>query len=82
MPRKTKPQNPVSIWRFATVKARTGQPRSSLYASIKAGTFPRPVRLGARSVGWVDAEVQKWIDDQVMASRRSAAVRTQSTQVT
>ena len=32
-----------------------------VYRYIGEGTFPKPVSLGDRCVGWVDAEVQEWI---------------------
>jgi prophage regulatory protein len=25
------------------------------------GTFPKPVKLGARAVAWVESEVEEWI---------------------
>lgn len=38
--------------------------RSSLYAKIKVGEFPRPVRLGPRSVAWREREVRDWIESR------------------
>jgi prophage regulatory protein len=52
-----------SILRRPQVEARTGQSRSSIYAGMAAGTFPRPVPLGKKAVGWVEAEVTAWIDN-------------------
>ncbi len=59
------------ILRRRSVEAMTGLRRSTLYAYIAAGTFPRPVKLGERSVGWVEAEVEEWIA-QAVARRGSA----------
>ena len=39
----------------------TGLARSTIYKYIGEGTFPKPVSLGDRCVGWVDTEVQEWI---------------------
>ncbi len=36
-------------------------PRSTLYLYIKKNEFPKPVKLGVRSVGWVKAEVDEWL---------------------
>ena len=33
------------------------------------GRFPRPVSLCARAVGWVEAEVDKWIRERIAESR-------------
>ena len=45
--------------RFPTVKARTGLSRSTIYLRISRGTFPAPVSLGGRAVGWIEAEVNE-----------------------
>lgn len=43
------------------VEVKTGLTRSALYALIAQGLFPRPIRLGLRSVGWVEGEIDQWI---------------------
>lgn len=57
------------ILRRRQVEARTGLSRSGIYARIKEGTFPAPVALGPRAVGWVDQEISAWIAGQIQASR-------------
>jgi prophage regulatory protein len=54
-------ENPTRFIRLSQVKERVGLGRSSLYAKIKLGEFPRPVHLGARAVGWIESEVESWI---------------------
>lgn len=44
-----------------------GISRSKLYADIKAGTFPPPVNLGGRAVGWLSTEIDAWIMTQANA---------------
>jgi prophage regulatory protein len=51
----------ASVARIAEVMAQTGLPRSSLYAKVKAGTFPKPIKLGTRSVGWRVDDIEGWI---------------------
>ncbi len=48
------------------VKEATGLSRSSIYASP---TFPARVKIGARSVAWIEAEVNEWIAERIDASR-------------
>ena len=48
---------PHTMLRLPTVKARTGLSRSTIYLRISRGTFPAPVSLGGRAVGWIEAEV-------------------------
>ena len=50
---------PHTMLRFPTVKARTGLSRSTIYLRISRGTFPAPVSLGGRAVGWIEAEVKR-----------------------
>ena len=47
-----------AILRRWLVEAETGYSRSTLYLRITQGLFTKPVKLGARSVGWPAAEVR------------------------
>ena len=51
---------PQTILRRAAVERMTGLPRSTLYAKVAAGEFPKPVKLGVRSVGWFEQDVADW----------------------
>ena len=51
----------MRIIRLKVVIDSTGLSRSTLYKYIGEGTFPKPVSLGDRCVGWVDSEVHDWI---------------------
>ena len=46
------------LWRRKHVQAVTGLSRSSVYVRISEGLLPRPVPLGARAVGWPQAEIE------------------------
>jgi prophage regulatory protein len=52
----------MRILRIPEVLARTGLSRTSLYAKIAAGEFPRQVALGPRASGWREADVDRWIE--------------------
>lgn len=43
------------------VSELTGLPRSTLYLYMKNDQFPKPVKLGIRSVGWIKEEVDEWL---------------------
>ena len=49
------------------VKARTGLSRSSIYAYIDKGIFPAQVKLGERSVAWLDTEIESWVEGKINA---------------
>ena len=53
------------ILRLPAVKARTGLSRSTIYLRVSEGNFPRPVQLGGRAVGWIDAEIDEWLAQQI-----------------
>ena len=60
-------QEKLSILRRKQVEDRTGLSRSSIYLYIQEGTFPKPINLGARAVGWLENEVDKWLTDRIEA---------------
>jgi prophage regulatory protein len=62
-----------TVLRLPAVKARTGLSRSTIYLRISQGAFPRPVSLGARAVGWVEIEIQEWLEQRIEASRKASA---------
>jgi prophage regulatory protein len=53
--------------RLPAVQERVGMGRTAVYELIKAGKFPRPVKVGAASA-WIDVEITRWIE-QLAASR-------------
>ncbi|MDH4229223.1 MAG: AlpA family transcriptional regulator [Nitrospirota bacterium] len=57
------------ILRLPEVKNLTGLSRSTLYNYISRNEFPAPVGLGPRSVGWLEGDIQSWIDQRIAASR-------------
>jgi prophage regulatory protein len=61
-----------TILRLPAVKTRTGLSRSTIYLRISQGTFPKPVSLGGRAVGWVEEEIQSWLAERIAASRKAA----------
>ena len=62
-------QQALAILRRKQVEARTGLKRSTLYAKIASGEFPAPIRLGSRSVGWLESDVTSWLQARIAASR-------------
>ena len=61
-----------TILRLPAVKATTGLSRSTIYLRVTEGTFPKPVGLGSRAVGWLEAEIQDWLQRRIEASRSAA----------
>lgn len=49
------------LLRRPQVEAMTGLSRSSIYAGMDDGSFPRPKRIGQRSVAWLRSDVEAWL---------------------
>lgn len=57
------------ILRLPDVKKRTGLSRSSIYLRMSKGDFPDSISLGARAIGWVEQDVDSWLEARIEASR-------------
>lgn len=57
--------------RLTDVMTRTGLSRSSIYLAISEGKFPQNINLGARSVGWLESEIDAWMQERI--NQRSIA---------
>lgn len=62
-----------TILRLPTVKSLVGLSRSSIYLKISQGTFPKPISLGERAVGWLESDIQSWIENRIEESRQGGA---------
>ena len=62
----------ANIIKLQKVIDTTGLSRSSIYAMAAKGKFPQPIKLTDRAVGWLDSEVQEWIE--VQAAKRTSEV--------
>lgn len=59
------PSQPLKILRRPAVESITGLSRSTIYQNMQVGDFPKPIRLGAKAVGWVESEIVDWIEARV-----------------
>lgn len=70
----------LTIIRRKQVEARTGLSRSTIYAKLRRNpkrpsdydpTFPKPIAVGAKAVGWIEAEIDAWLTAQIHKSRKA-----------
>lgn len=54
--------------RMAAVEQFSGLKKSSIYAGIKDGSFPAPVRLSARAVAWKESALIRWQQTRLSTS--------------
>ncbi|KWE77263.1 hypothetical protein WL78_00435 [Burkholderia ubonensis] len=59
-----------TLIKLARVIEKTGLSRTSVYTNQ---TFPKPIKIGARAVAWVEREVDEWIAKRIAASRGESA---------
>lgn len=67
------PDPAATVWRLPAVSTFTGRSRSSILRDVPEGRFPRPIKLGENSVGWLRTEVEKWLADRIAERDRVAA---------
>jgi prophage regulatory protein len=65
----------TELERLPSVVQRTTVSRSHLYALMKAGKFPKPLRLGARAIGWRVEDIDAWIATRPIGGSWRGAVQ-------
>jgi prophage regulatory protein len=58
------------VIRLPAVKDKTGLSRSSIYLRMSKGSFPKSISLGDRAIGWLESDIDKWLEQCIAASKR------------
>jgi prophage regulatory protein len=53
--------------RLPAVQEATGLGRSTIYALIARGEFPRAVKLTGKAVAWPESRIAEWLQSRVGA---------------
>lgn len=61
------------ILRLPEVRQATGMARSSIYAGMENGTFPKSVPITEKAVGWLESEIKEWQEARIAARAVRAA---------
>lgn len=61
-----------SLIRLPEVQRRTGYSKAWIYKLIDQGRFPKPVKIGSRSIAFVESEVDEWIAERIAARDKKA----------
>ena len=61
--------------RLADVEVRVGKRHAAIYAAIAKGTFPKPAPLGPKTVGWLEAEIEDWLEARITERDEGTFVR-------
>ncbi|MBN8888465.1 MAG: AlpA family transcriptional regulator [Rudaea sp.] len=60
---------PIRMLRLPDVLQKTGLSRSQIYRLIALGCFPTQVQLSDRAAGWVELEIDQWLQKKIDVSR-------------
>lgn len=60
------------ILRLGEVMRKVGVGKTSIYEGVHKGTFPAPIKLGPRASGWLQSEVEAWLQERIEQSRGAA----------
>jgi prophage regulatory protein len=58
--------------RLPKVQEITGKSRTSIYAEMAAGKFPKNVPIGDRQVAWIEDEVYEYNEQRIREARGAA----------
>jgi prophage regulatory protein len=61
MPEKVGNMND-SVKRLPAVREFSGLCRSSIYEGVSAGTFPAPIKISVRAIGWRESDLMAWLE--------------------
>lgn len=60
---------PNRFIKLPEVKRLTSLSTSEIYRRLEAKAFPLQIRLGAKSVAWIESEIHEWINQQIEQCR-------------
>lgn len=66
------------VIRLPEVIKKTGLGRTSLYKLSTSGLFPASISLGGKAMGWIEAEIDRWIEDRMAARQQRPEASTSS----
>ena len=55
--------------RLPAVEYRTGLSRSTIYLYMSKGIFPASISLGSRAIGWLESDIDAWLEQRIAASK-------------
>ncbi|EGY6543077.1 AlpA family transcriptional regulator [Escherichia coli] len=62
-----------SFIRLSEVQRRTGYSKAWIYRLIKERRFPQSVKIGSRSIAFIESEIEEWINQRIAESRGEVA---------
>ncbi|MGE6164432.1 Prophage CP4-57 regulatory protein (AlpA) [compost metagenome] len=63
--------NPIKVLRIKDLISKVGMARSTIYDRVNPksprydSTFPKPIKLGLSAVGWLEHEIDAWVENLI-----------------
>lgn len=54
-----------TLIRLHEVQRRTGYSKAWIYRQLRESRFPQSVKIGSRSIAFVESEVDEWINQRI-----------------
>ena len=68
----------ANLLRLPEVSRKTGLSRSAIYRNMNEGTFPKQIPIGSKTVGWLEEELEDWINRKKERARRLAVIQSEN----
>ncbi|WP_455811859.1 helix-turn-helix transcriptional regulator [Pseudomonas graminis] len=62
-----------NLIRMSDTMRRTGYGKAWIYRLISQDKFPKPIKIGSRSIAFVESEIDDWINQRIAESRKEVA---------
>ena len=57
--------NEIALYRISPLVKNIGVSKSTIWLWVKEGSFPKPIRLGKKSVAWLGSDIENWIQSRI-----------------
>ena len=57
----------TQVLKLKDVINQTTLSSSTIYRLVQAGEFPRPIKLAAHASGWLESDIEDWIESRQKA---------------
>ena len=69
---ENKANRPLRVLRLPMVREKTGLSTTAIYMAMAEGVFPRPIPIGSKTRGWVEHEIDAYLE-RLIAERDASS---------
>jgi len=64
-------KNYLKVIKLNDVIEKTTLSKSTIERKMKSNTFPKSIKLSSRAIGWIEEDINGWINDRINNITRS-----------